>query len=171
MLQTIIESLSREKREKLHEFGVDSSLLSRWKTGKRLPTEVQAVFLADLVGEDRHKLQDEIALLRATPEQLPLLQRVMGKAGRGAVAMLFYGVVGAAVFASGGSEAKAPDSETMYIPRRKKRQQSFLWKTASRMEMRCRACRAALTGSRGTFPKFEDRYSLMTDILSLRSPT
>jgi hypothetical protein len=91
VFQTLITNLTAQQREKLHAFSVDATVLSRWKSGKRLPTEPQAVALADVCGVDRHKLQDEIALLKATPEQRRLLERLMGKA-RGVVAMLICGV-------------------------------------------------------------------------------
>lgn len=116
MLKAAIDLLTREQREKLHEFGIDSSVLSRWRTGKRFPTEVQAIFFADLVGIDHHKLQDEIALARATPEQRTLLLRVMGKLKRGAAATLSYGAIGVAVFA-----AMAERLSTMYRASKRRR--------------------------------------------------
>jgi hypothetical protein len=72
------------------------------------------VALAEVTGVDRHDLQDEIAMLRATPEQLPTLKRVMRVMGktRGAVAMLLCGVIAGAVGAAAGfSQVGA----TMYI--------------------------------------------------------
>ena len=77
MLANLVETLTREQREKLLEFGIHRGLLHHWKHGTRLPTEVQAVALAEVAGVDRHQLQDEIALLRATPEQRTLLDRLM----------------------------------------------------------------------------------------------
>lgn len=84
MYPSILELLTAGHREKLHEFGIDRQLLCHWRSGRRMPTEVQVVALAEVLGVDRHKLQDEIALLRATPEQRTLLLRVMGKLKRGA---------------------------------------------------------------------------------------
>ena len=92
MLADLVARLNREQREKLDEFGVDDSTLSRWRTGKRLPTEPQAKFLCELLGANYHQLADEIANLRATPEQRALLERVMGKARGVVAAMLIFGV-------------------------------------------------------------------------------
>lgn len=107
MLNDLLQTLDTPKREKLREFGIDYVLLSHWRTGKRLPTEVQTIALAEICGVDRHKLQDEIAMLRATPEQRKLLERVMGKA-RGAVAMLIFGVTVAVAGAALGLSAAGP---------------------------------------------------------------
>lgn len=107
MLKTLIDSLNTAQRANLHAFGVDSALLSRWRTGKRLPTEVQVAFLADLTGSDRHALQDEIALMRATPEQRGVLERIMGKARAvGATSLVFLASL-LVVAASAGSSMEA----------------------------------------------------------------
>lgn len=91
VLKNLVDHLSSEQRAKLREFGVDNGTITKWRTGDRLPTEPQVAALAEICGVDRHTLQDEVALLRATPEQRRLLERVMGKA-RGAVVMLICGV-------------------------------------------------------------------------------
>jgi transcriptional regulator with XRE-family HTH domain len=100
MLTALVNTLSAEQREKLLAFGITKQLLSAWKLGKRLPTEVQVVALAEICGVDRYELQDEVTLLRASPEQRKLLERLMGKA-RGVVAMLVCGVAVAVAFAAG----------------------------------------------------------------------
>jgi len=87
MLEDVIKRLDREKREQLRGFGISDQLISHWRTGRRLPTEVQTVALAEVCGVDRHELQDEIALMRATPEQRTLLERVMSKS-TGAIATI-----------------------------------------------------------------------------------
>ena len=91
VFQTLMTELTRPQRAKLHEFGLSPQVITDMKHGRRLPTEVQVIAIAEACNVDRHKLQDEIALLRATPEQRKLLERVMGKA-RGAVVMLICGV-------------------------------------------------------------------------------
>lgn len=108
MWPAVLDQLTKEDREFLLEFGVFSSNLSNWRKGKRLPTEAQVAALAARLNVDRHALQDEIALLRATPEQRKLLERVMGKA-RGVVAGLL--VFAAAAGAAGvglGTKASGP---------------------------------------------------------------
>lgn len=100
MLQDLISWLTAEQRAKLHEYGLTTQRITDIKGGRRLPTEVQVVAIAEVCGVDRHQLQDEVALLRASPEQRKLLERVLGKLKGGAVAMLFCGVV-AAAFSAG----------------------------------------------------------------------
>ena len=56
---------------------VEVDALALIHSGSALPTEVQVIALAEVTGINRHDLQDDIALLRATPEQLPMLKRVM----------------------------------------------------------------------------------------------
>ena len=111
MFKTLMDSLSTEQRAKLHEFGMSPQQITNIRSGRALPTEVQVIALADVTGVNRHDLQDEIALLRATPEQLPMLKRVMGKT-RGAVAMLLCGVIAGAVGAAAGFSQLGA---TMYI--------------------------------------------------------
>jgi transcriptional regulator with XRE-family HTH domain len=97
MWPSLLDQLTKDDREFLHEFGVPSSVLSNWRKGKRLPTEPQVAALAARLNVDRHELQDEIALMRATPEQRTLLERVMRKSA-GAIASI--AVMVAVVFGS-----------------------------------------------------------------------
>jgi hypothetical protein len=102
MLLDLLKTLDREKREQLRDFGITDQLVSNWRTGRRLPTEVQAVALASVCGVDRHELQDEIALMRATPEQRTLLERVMSKsAGVIATVAVMVAVVFGSLTANG----------------------------------------------------------------------
>lgn len=96
MFQTLLTNLTREQRIELRAFGIEDTLLSHWRANRRIPTQVQTVALAEICKVDRHALQDEIALLRATPEQRRLLESLMGKLKGGAVAMLFCGFVAVA---------------------------------------------------------------------------
>jgi predicted regulator of amino acid metabolism with ACT domain len=93
MLQRLIDSLTAEQRAKLHEFGMTTQRITDIKHGRRLPTEVQVVALAEVCGVDRHDLQDEIALLRATPEQRTLIERVMRKSAGVAAAITLMVIV------------------------------------------------------------------------------
>lgn len=91
MLQPLIDSLTREHRQLLHEFGVKHDLLSRWRTGKRLPTEPQAMYLAAITGIDAGALMLYLAQERATKAQRDLIARAMGKLKHGAGVMLSFG--------------------------------------------------------------------------------
>lgn len=93
-----VESISRlttDQRHALEAEGITRQLLWKWKHGERLPTEPQAAIYAEIAGIPRHALQDELALLRATPEQRTLLERILGKAKAGVAASF---VLAASVF-------------------------------------------------------------------------
>lgn len=108
MWPNLLDHLSPEVREELRANGIDRQLIHAWKKGTRLPTEVQVVVLAAFAKVDRHQLQDEIAVLRATPEQRKLLERVMGKA-RGVVATVIFGVTVAVAGAALGLSLAGPN--------------------------------------------------------------
>lgn len=100
MLKELVEALSAEQRDELHEFGVDRHLLSRWRTGTRVPTEAQTAFLAAITGVDYRTLSAHVAELRMTPAQRSLYQRALGKVKRGAGVMLSFGAGAAVAFAA-----------------------------------------------------------------------
>jgi len=76
MLVEVIKGLTPEDRAILRTAGVSRQLLHAWLHGERLPTEPQAALLAIVARADRHRLQDEIALLKASPEQLTVLSKL-----------------------------------------------------------------------------------------------
>lgn len=96
MLAQTLAQLTDEQRAELHDFGISRQLIHAWKTGKRLPTEPQAAIFAAVTHINRHKLQDELALLRASPAQRDRVARALGKALAGVLAMLSFGYFGAA---------------------------------------------------------------------------
>lgn len=110
MLKTLLDSLTTEQRAKLHEKGILQQRISDWKAGRRLPTEDQVIWLADVCQIDRHKLQDEIALMKAPADQKEALARLLGKLARGVVATLIFGVTvavgGAALGLNGGGSGR-----------------------------------------------------------------
>jgi ABC-type iron transport system FetAB ATPase subunit len=114
MFREGIAVLTTEQRSALGACGIDKHLISKWQHGHRLPTEPQVVLLAAIVGLNRHQLQDEIAMLRASEAQRPMVERALRTGKRGAMAMLgFTGTVAAALAASG---SKAVETATMYRP-------------------------------------------------------
>lgn len=99
-LIALVEALTPEQREKLRAFGVDKTVLSRWKSGARYPTEVQTEYLAALTGIDARALTMAIVEHKATPEQRKLLRDALGKLRRGAGVMLSFGAGAAVAFAA-----------------------------------------------------------------------
>lgn len=83
-----IQGLTRDQKHDLAAAGIDRQMLSSWRTERRLPTEPQLAIYAGVTGIDRHQLQDEIALLRATPEQRNLMERLLGKLASTSAAIL-----------------------------------------------------------------------------------
>jgi hypothetical protein len=112
MLLRTITGLTVNQKRDLDSRGISKQLLTHWKNGRRLPTEVQTVILADVAGVDRHELQDEIALMRATPEQKTILERAMGKLKAGALASFALALVGVVANVAMTTEAAR---STMYI--------------------------------------------------------
>lgn len=68
---------------------------------------------AGLVGLDRHALADELALLRATPEQRPLLEKLLGNVAAGVAVMLLCGL--AVVARPAEAAGRAIRTAAMYI--------------------------------------------------------
>ena len=99
MFLQVLTRLTTDQKRELRALGIKPQLLSNWRSGHRIPTEVQIALLASVAGADRHELQDEIALLRATPEQRSLLERVMGKL-TSTLTVLAAGVIASMAFGS-----------------------------------------------------------------------
>lgn len=77
ILQSLIAGLSAEDRALLRKAGISRQLLYSWRNGDRLPTEPQAQILAIIARADAGQLAGEIALMKATPEQLGVIGKVM----------------------------------------------------------------------------------------------
>jgi PHP family Zn ribbon phosphoesterase len=69
MLLEVINSLTREQKAKLLIRGIESPLISAWRTGRRRPTYAQCVYLAEITGTNLQNLLTEIAL-KEVPEEI-----------------------------------------------------------------------------------------------------
>ncbi len=69
MFADVITRLSHDQKTELYRRRVTPQLLSDWKNGRRLPTEVQVVDLADVTHSDWIELQKEVTVLRAPEER------------------------------------------------------------------------------------------------------
>jgi transcriptional regulator with XRE-family HTH domain len=82
ILQDILDRLTAEDRRLLREAGISRQLIYAWRNGERLPTEPQAAILAIVSRADRDLLAREIALLRATPQQLGAMTKILRRVQR-----------------------------------------------------------------------------------------
>jgi hypothetical protein len=69
MLHDLLRDLNHEQKTELYRRHITQPLISAWRTGKRLPTEVQVVDLAEVAGADWAELQKEITVLRAPEDR------------------------------------------------------------------------------------------------------
>ena len=69
MLRDVIEHLTDDQRAELQARGINRQRLYSWRSGERLPTEVQVADLAAIAHADWAELQKEITVLRAPPER------------------------------------------------------------------------------------------------------
>lgn len=98
MLQELLRALSHAQKTELYRRHIRPQLLSDWKNGRRLPTEVQVADVAEVTGADWAELQKEITVLRAPEERREDIARALNwrrrshpnrRAAR--VSGLFYG--------------------------------------------------------------------------------
>ena len=78
MFAELIAALSHDQKTELYRRRVTPQLLSDWKHGRRLPTEVQVADLADISGMPWEDLQREIAVLRAPVHRRAEIARIVG---------------------------------------------------------------------------------------------
>ena len=77
MLQEIIEGLNNAQRAALASHGISYKRLWSWRTGERLPTEVQTAYLAAATGTDWAELQKEVTVLRADESEREEVARLV----------------------------------------------------------------------------------------------
>ena len=65
MLYEVLNRLTNDQRAQLAQHGISDKRISSWRTGERLPTEVQVADLADITQSDWIELQKEVTVLRA----------------------------------------------------------------------------------------------------------
>jgi len=69
MFADVITRLSHDQKTELYRRRVTPQLLSDWKNGRRLPTEVQVADLADVTHADWVELQKEVTVMRAPEDR------------------------------------------------------------------------------------------------------
>jgi hypothetical protein len=69
MFADVITRLNHDQKTELYRRRVTPQLLSDWKNGRRLPTEVQVADLADVTHADWVELQKEVTVLRAPEDR------------------------------------------------------------------------------------------------------
>lgn len=102
MLQKLIENLTKEQRARLREQGIERTHLYEWRTGKRLPTELQVAELAAAAGVSYDELQREVTILRAPESKRERVKALLGKLGHGAAVTLVCGAIAVALGAWNG---------------------------------------------------------------------
>lgn len=80
MLKELLHNLTPLHRKTLLSFGIGSERLSEWRSGKRLPTELQVAYLAYATGANWARLQQEVTLERAPANQKFTVARAIGAA-------------------------------------------------------------------------------------------
>lgn len=78
MLTELLANLTTEQREALEERGIKGPRQSEFRSGKRLPTEVQVAAIAEVTGAEWVELQREVTLRRAPPSMRKSIARVIG---------------------------------------------------------------------------------------------
>ncbi len=69
MFADVITRLNHDQKTELYRRKVTPQLLSDWKNGRRLPTEVQVADLADVTHADWVELQKEVTVMRAPQDR------------------------------------------------------------------------------------------------------
>lgn len=69
MFADVITRLNHDQKTELYRRKVTPQLLSDWKNGRRLPTEVQVADLADVTHADWVELQKEVTVMRAPEDR------------------------------------------------------------------------------------------------------
>ena len=69
MFYDLLTRLDHATKAELYRRHISPSLITSWKNGRRLPTEVQVVDLADVTHSDWIELQKEVTVLRAPEER------------------------------------------------------------------------------------------------------
>lgn len=77
MLAELVNNVDHDQRTELFRRHITPSLLTAWKKGRRLPTEVQVVDLAEVTGADWVELQKEVTVLRAPEERRDEIARAV----------------------------------------------------------------------------------------------
>lgn len=78
MLQQVIERLDTAQRAELAKHGITYNRLWSWRTGQRLPTEVQTAYLAAATGSNWVELQKEVTVMRAPEAEREAIARTIG---------------------------------------------------------------------------------------------
>lgn len=77
MLKEVMKTLTPESHRELAARGITYQLLCNWRKGRRLPTEVQVVDLAEVTGADWAELQKEVTVLRAPEARRQQIARAL----------------------------------------------------------------------------------------------
>lgn len=77
MLQELLRALSHDQKTELYKRHIRPQLLSDWKNGRRLPTEVQVADVAEVTGAEWADLQAEITVMRAPEERREEIARAI----------------------------------------------------------------------------------------------
>ena len=78
MLQEVIERLNTAQRAELAKHGITYNRLWSWRTGQRLPTELQTAYLAAATGSDWVELQKEVTVMRAPEDERAQIAQLVG---------------------------------------------------------------------------------------------
>lgn len=116
MFTELVKSLTKEEIDELVTLGIARSTVSAWRTGKRLPTRPQTVHLAQVKHVDVIKLEAELMLMEAAPEQRDLFRRILSEAGAAvAVWLLAFGLIYAPKDANATPLKLGIDNQALYI--------------------------------------------------------
>ena len=69
MFAELISALDHDQKSELFRRHITPQLITEWKKGRRLPTEVQVVDVAAVTGTEWADLQREITVLRAPADR------------------------------------------------------------------------------------------------------
>lgn len=69
MFHDLLSQLDHAKKAELYRRHISPSLITSWKAGRRLPTEVQVADLADVTHADWAELQKEVTVMRAPEDR------------------------------------------------------------------------------------------------------
>src|SRR5450759_3237519 len=78
MFHELLRQLDHEQKTELFRRHISPSLITSWKNGRRLPTEIQVADVADVTGASWADLQREVAVLRAPIERRDEIARIVG---------------------------------------------------------------------------------------------
>jgi hypothetical protein len=69
MFTDLISDLNHDQKTELFKRHITPQLITEWKKGRRLPTEIQVVDVAEVTGAEWADLQKEVTVLRAPEER------------------------------------------------------------------------------------------------------